>query len=318
MKANHISVCVCTFKRPELLTYLLQRLNYQQTEDLFTYSVVVADNDPAQSARQTVEAFLPSANMPVKYCHESEQNIAMTRNKSLQNADGEFIAFIDDDEYPVDDWLLHLFKTRLAYEVAGVLGPVKPYFQQKPPKWAEKGRFFDRPSYPTGYVLNFSQARTGNVLFKAEILAGTDEAFRTEFDTAGEDIDFFRRMMDKGFKFVWCDEAVAHELVPNSRCTRRYLLSRALLRGSNFLEASSASPKERDEISHCGAVLPDLLAISHFVRRARFSALPDQASGSRQPSPVLCRLTGTDATADVKRFSDKNGFESIAVQYQLN
>ena len=234
MKANHISVCICTFKRPELLTYLLQRLNYQQTEDLFTYSVVVADNDPAQSARQTVEAFLPSANMPVKYCHESEQNIAMTRNKSLQNADGEFIAFIDDDEYPVDDWLLQLFKTRLAYEVAGVLGPVKPYFQQKPPKWAEKGRFFDRPSYPTGYVLNFSQARTGNVLFKAEILAGTDEAFRTEFDTAGEDIDFFRRMMDKGFKFVWCDEAVAHELVPNSRCTRRYLLRRALLRGSNF------------------------------------------------------------------------------------
>ena len=57
MKAHHISVCICTFKRPELLTRLLERLENQRTDGLFTYSVVVADNDPAQSARQAVAAF---------------------------------------------------------------------------------------------------------------------------------------------------------------------------------------------------------------------------------------------------------------------
>jgi hypothetical protein len=40
--------------------------------------------------------------------------------------------------------------------------------------------------------------------------------------------------MEKGFKFIWCDEGIAYELVPPSRCTRKYLLRRALLRGSNF------------------------------------------------------------------------------------
>jgi hypothetical protein len=34
--------------------------------------------------------------------------------------------------------------------------------------------------------------------------------------------------------FVWCDEAVAFEHVPASRCTRRHLFRRAALRGSNF------------------------------------------------------------------------------------
>ena len=33
---------------------------------------------------------------------------------------------------------------------------------------------------------------------------------------------------------MWCHEAPVHEAVPPSRCTLRYLLKRAMLRGSNF------------------------------------------------------------------------------------
>jgi succinoglycan biosynthesis protein ExoM len=234
VQTSHISVCICTFKRPELLRHLLDSLGSQQTEGLFTYSVVVADNDPAQSARQVVTLFSSSTRAQVTYCLESEQNIALARNKALQNAEGDFIAFIDDDEFPPDNWLLNLFKTCAMYGVEGVLGPVKPYFEQDPPAWAKKGRFFERPTFDTGYKVNWDQARTGNVLFKKEILNAVEIPFRSEFDTAGEDVDFFRRMMGKGCTFVWCNEAAVHEVVPPSRCTRSYLLRRALLRGSNF------------------------------------------------------------------------------------
>jgi GT2 family glycosyltransferase len=118
--------------------------------------------------------------------------------------------------------------------VDGVLGPVKPSFESDPPKWVKKGRFFDRPTFDTGYKMNWDEARTGNVLFKRDILKSVDIPFRSEFATAGEDVDFFRRMMEKGHTFIWCNEAVAYEVVPASRCTRSYLLKRALLRGSNF------------------------------------------------------------------------------------
>jgi len=205
-----------------------------RTEGLFTYSAVVADNDPEQSARQVVSPLSSTLHVQVTYCFESQQNIALTRNKALQHAEGDFIAFIDDDEYPADDWLCNLFKTCMAYGVDGVLGPVKPYFESDPPEWVRKGRFFDRPTFDTGYRLNWQQARTGNVLFKRDILNAVDAPFRSEFDTAGEDVDFFRRMMKKGCTFVWCNEAVAYEAVPASRCNRSYLLKRALLRGSNF------------------------------------------------------------------------------------
>jgi glycosyltransferase involved in cell wall biosynthesis len=196
--------------------------------------VVVADNDPEQSARSVVAAFSSASSLQVTYCFESQQNIALARNKALQHAHGDFIAFIDDDEYPKNDWLSNLFRTCVAYGADGVLGPVKPYFECDPPEWVKKGRFFDRPTFGTGYQVNWDQARTGNVLFKRSILNALDTPFRSEFDTAGEDVDFFRRLMEKGFAFVWCNEAIAFEIVPRSRCTRSYLLKRALLRGSNF------------------------------------------------------------------------------------
>jgi succinoglycan biosynthesis protein ExoM len=233
-QAAQISVCICTLKRPEFLRHTLASLENQQTGGLFAYSVVVADNDAAESARQAVAGFSSGARLPVTYCVEPRQNIALARNKAIENAHGDWIAFIDDDEFPAPDWLLHLFKTCAAYQADGALGPVKPYFDTEPPNWVKKGGFFDRPTHATGFRLNWDQARTGNVLFRRNILDGVDEAFRSEFNTAGEDVDFFRRMMADGRTFVWSNEAVAHELVPAARCNRKYLLRRALLRGSNF------------------------------------------------------------------------------------
>ena len=54
-ETKHISVCICTYKRPELLRRLLSKLKEQKTEGLFEYSIVIVDNDRAESARQTVE-----------------------------------------------------------------------------------------------------------------------------------------------------------------------------------------------------------------------------------------------------------------------
>ena len=227
-------MCICTFKRPRLLRKLVDALIDQRSDGQFEYSVVVADNDPEQSARQVVAEFSSTSSLRVTYCLESQQNIALTRNRALEHADGDFIAFIDDDEYPAVDWLWNLYKTCVTYAVDGVLGPVNPYFETDPPEWLKKGRFFDRPAYDTGYRVKWDQARTGNVLFKRSILSSVDIPFRAEFATAGEDVDFFRRMMQNGFTFIWCSEAVTHEVVPDSRCTRSYLLRRALLRGSNF------------------------------------------------------------------------------------
>jgi glycosyltransferase involved in cell wall biosynthesis len=235
MALPHLSVCICTCGRPALLERLLRDVARQDAAGQFTFSVVVTDNDAAQSARETAERCARETGLQILYTVEAERNIAIARNTVVSHARGDLIAFIDDDEFPVDGWLLNLFRTLDSTKAAGVLAPVEPHFEKGAPEWVIKGRFYNRPRHTTGFELNWQECRTGNVLFRRSILDPNEPPFKREFRNGGEDQDFFRRMIERGHRFVWCDEAVAYEVVPPSRWNRKVMLSRALLRGKNSL-----------------------------------------------------------------------------------
>jgi len=227
----HICVCICTYKRAALLRRLLRELGEQETGGGFSYSIVVVDNDTQQSAQPVVAEFASGSKVPIQYCLEPRQGIALARNKAIANAKGDLVAFIDDDEFPIRNWLAILFKTLHQYGVDGVLGPVKPHYDEQPPRWVIKGNFHDRETYPSGMVIDWRKGRTGNVLLRASLFDGSATPFDPAFRT-GEDQVFFQKMIEKGHVFVWCDEAVAYEVVPPVRWTRAFLLRRALLRGA--------------------------------------------------------------------------------------
>jgi succinoglycan biosynthesis protein ExoM len=264
---KHISVCICTFKRPSLLNFLLSKLEQQQTEELFSYSIVVVDNDNRKSAQDVVQSFQRRSSLDVSYYVESEQNIALARNKAVENAEGDFIAFIDDDEFPLQNWLACLFKAINKFKAYGILGPVHPYYEVKPPGWIIKGKFYERPSHKTGDILDWSNTRTGNVLLRREMFDGQNNMFNPEFGTGGEDREFFRRMISRRLRFVWCAEAPVFEAVPPERCKRSFMLRRALLRGRK-------TPYENSLIVHLkpfvaiplySLLLPFLLLTQHHI-----------------------------------------------------
>ncbi|HEY3044205.1 MAG TPA: glycosyltransferase [Vicinamibacterales bacterium] len=228
---NHISVCICTYKRPALLRRLLEELARQETDGRFTYSIVVVDNDQWRSAEATMADFAAESTIASTYCVESRQNIALARNKAIESAEGDFVAFIDDDEFPTRRWLVTLFEACVTYDVDGVLGPVKPHFDEAPPGWVLKGRFCERRTYPTGLVIDGKKGRTGNVLLKKRVFAADAPPFNPAFLT-GEDQDFFGRMIEKGHVFIWCNEALAYEIVPPIRWKRGFMMRKAMLGGS--------------------------------------------------------------------------------------
>jgi succinoglycan biosynthesis protein ExoM len=231
----HITVCICTYQRPRRLEETLDGVSEQRTEDEFTYSAVVVDNDIERSAQQPVAEYSGRSGLQITYACEPEKNIARARNKAVGLATGDYVAFIDDDEVPPADWLARLLHAAQEYESDGVLGPVRPLFAKPPAEWILKGRFFDRESYETGTVLqNPEQTRTGNVLLKAGLLTRADgsEPFDPRFGMGGEDVDFFRQALAAGALLVWCDEAPVYEDVPEERLKAVYFLRRAVLRGT--------------------------------------------------------------------------------------
>lgn len=232
----HISVCICTYRRPDFLARLLRRLENQETAMSFSYSVVVVDNDAQLSSQSVVTDFIARARVAAQYRCEPRQNIALARNLALSHAEGDYVAMIDDDEFPEPDWLLRMLRACEEYQAAGVLGPVRPHFDEPPPDWIIKGKFCERPEHPTGRIMDWRECRTGNVLFHRRILDALPEAFNPAFGSGGEDQDFFMRMIHRGEMFRWCNEGVTYETVPRIRWTREYMLKRALLRGRNSLK----------------------------------------------------------------------------------
>jgi succinoglycan biosynthesis protein ExoM len=272
-KRPHICVCICTFRRAAALTELLKALEHQRSDGAFTHSVVVADNDALASAKVVVEEFAARSPMPVRYCVEPRQNIALARNLAVAHADGDFVAFIDDDEIPVEDWLLQLLTTYRRFAVDGVLGPVKPRFEEPPPKWVVAGRFCERPTYPTGFVIDWRKGRTGNVLLNRALFEGLDQPFRPQFRT-GEDQDFFRRMINERSRvFVWCNEALAYETVPPVRWNRRFMLRRALLRGAVSLAHPSMGAKAVAKSAVAAAAYTAVLPLSLMFGQRGFMTI---------------------------------------------
>ena len=268
---SHITVCICTYKRSEMLRQLLLKLEDQKTGALFKYSIVIVDNDRLESARQIVEFSSREMQTSVSYFVEPEQNIALARNKAIENAKGDFIAFIDDDEFPQEDWLLNLYRAIRKFCTDGVLGPVMPFFEKDPPQWIINGKFCHRETFATGTIFkNANNTRTGNVLFDKKIFADRENVFNPIFGkTGGEDCDFFRRTIKKGFVFAWCNEAVVYEIVSGQRMNRAYFIKRALVQGIAFSNSTKLSFRSFDGFKSIIAItiytlmLPVLILIRH-------------------------------------------------------
>ena len=71
-------------------------------------------------------------------------------------------------------------------------------------------------------------------------------------------------MIERGHRFVWCNEAVAYETVPPIRWDKKIMMQRALLRGKNTLKHA--------DIKFLG-LLKSLLAVVAYGLALPFLAL---------------------------------------------
>jgi succinoglycan biosynthesis protein ExoM len=252
---------------------LLEKLQQQVTNDVFTYSAVIVDNDVNETAKSVVEAYKQKSPFNVEYFVEPEQNISLARNKAVKNAGGNFVALIDDDEYPGPNWLLNFYKALRDIKADGALGPVVPYYPAGIPQWIIKSKIWEMSFRKTGTILNWPETRTSNVFLNRKILDGQVEPFDPKFGlTGGEDQDFFKRMMSKGHRFIWCNEAEVYEVVPPERWSRSFYLKKYLQMGGRTGELAKNWPFQ----IKCKWLAKSILAIGFCALSLLFSLLVGQ------------------------------------------
>jgi|ERR1700683_4322643 len=224
-----ISICICTFQRPQALSALLRSLQ-NLVPSTPSSEVIVVDNDSERSAEPVVrQAILEGQE--IVYLVEPIQSIALARNKSVHHARGEWLAFIDDDEEADSRWLSELWRWVQAGNVDAAFGVVEHYFDPGTPDWL-------RVSYPaqkriSGGAVIWWDAATNNALVRRSMLLELSELFDPVFGlTGGEDTDLFQRMFARGALFVGVSSAIVRERIPASRANARYLIKWWLCAGA--------------------------------------------------------------------------------------
>lgn len=194
-----VGVCVCTYKRPQLLIQLLKTLNTQVNIDDIDVSFIIVNND----VESNISNHLNTLKMNNIYCYlESSQGISNARNQCIRRCKEmqlDYLIFIDDDEWVGNDWLYNMMRAAKIFEADVVKGPVKTVYNNSTPKWIIESGFYEETSYETGAILE--HCASGNTLVKLGVILENDHYFDQYYGlTGGEDTKFFKGIHDCGGK----------------------------------------------------------------------------------------------------------------------
>ncbi|NVD42955.1 glycosyltransferase family 2 protein [Ensifer sp. HO-A22] len=272
-----VDIAVCTFRRPELAE-TLRSLAAISVPNGAAIRIIVADNDVEPSAAGLVDALRTEVPFEIDYVHCPASNISIARNACLDNATGDYLAFVDDDETVSRDWLAHLLETALATGAEAVLGPVRAGYDLDAPSWMRRGDFHStRPVWVGGEIVT---GYTCNVLLdrKRPSLAG--RRFNLALGrTGGEDTEFFTHMHNDGGGIAYAPDALVYEIVPEKRARFEWLARRRFRSGQThgrLLVQTAAASGKTAEIVRAAAksgycLTASLLFVASPVVRSRYA-----------------------------------------------
>lgn len=271
----HVDIGICTFRRPELAETLASLLALQVPADV-RVRLIIADNDAKPSAFDLVEGLRAQSPFELVYVHCPMSNISLARNACLAASDGDYLAFIDDDETAGPDWLAQLLETASATTADAVLGPVRAIYGQGAPDWMREGDFHStRPVWVGGEI------RTGytcNVLLDMRSPRIRGRRFALALgQSGGEDTHFFTQVTDAGGRIAFADNALLEEPVPTKRASLGWLVKRRFRSGQTHGRLVAARHSLGGRAKHLGLAMLK----AGFCSMAFLGTLPSPVTRNR-------------------------------------
>ncbi len=221
-----ITVCACTYRRPEQLLELLHSFSGLKAPNGTEVRVCIVDNDIDTSAQAVVNALSGDLPFSLKYVHEKQPGIPSARNRALAEAsDSHFLVFVDDDETVAPDWLVELYKVASETSAVFVQGPVEMTVEEPTDSWWLDTVFFQQKVYPDRSVRK--ESWSNNVMLNMTLLSQLNCSFddQLRYD-GGSDTLFFQDIVRKGGVGRYAAKARVFEVQPKSRLSWRWALQR--------------------------------------------------------------------------------------------
>jgi len=204
-----VSVIIITKNRPDYLDKCLYHLKKQNYHN---YETVVVDSSTDQKSKDKVERY-----GDIKYVRFfNGNNMPISRNLGISASNGDILAFIDDDSFVNEEWLMELLKGYTDEQVGGVGGKI---IEER--DYVVKSFIGGMISYD-GIIDEYSNAgkeepievdfiQGGNMSLHRDIIhkiGGFDPEFKGT--SIMEEIDVCMRVKKRGYKIILSPQAIVN------------------------------------------------------------------------------------------------------------
>ncbi len=241
-RAN-ISVVICAYadERWDCLLKAIDSIRHQTVTP--HEMIVVIDHNPHLLNRLQLEV-----KDVIAVENQQIRGLSGGRNTGIALAQGDVIAFLDDDAEAAPDWLEQLTQWFQSDKVVGVGGTVEPSWEGETPAWFPKEfRWVVGCSY-RGLPESSAQVRNlfgGCMCVRREVFTQVG-GFRTDIGRSNgrpmgcEETEFCIRVQQQhpGLRFIYEPRAWAFHRVPAARTTWSYFKSRCYAEGLSKAQVS--------------------------------------------------------------------------------
>lgn len=232
------SIVIPTYNGANRLPELLDRLQNQVNTENISWEIIVVDNNSTDNTAEVVRQYQEhwTFSYPLKYYLEDKQGAAYARKKGVTVASGEIIGFLDDDNYPLANWVTAAYTFAQKYPKAGAYGSqIHPDWEVEPPPDFDKIIPFlaitERGNEPLFYDprKKLLPPSAGLVVRKAAWLASVPNHTILTGRVTGnmltsEDLEMLGYIQAGGWEVWYNPEMEIYHRIPSFRLKKEYLI----------------------------------------------------------------------------------------------
>lgn len=189
MKVNEISVIMLTYNRESLVGRAIRSIQNQTFRD---FEFIIIDNGSTDASGEIAE-LAAAQDARIHVIHRERGNIGSGRNAGLDAAQGEWISFIDDDDYCEPDYLAFLLRLAEEYRAdMAICGAADKAFDEKYVMTAEEA------------LIELMWRKKYNVAFPAKLIkAALFDGLRFSTTSKYDDIELMPRIMARAKRIAY-------------------------------------------------------------------------------------------------------------------
>ncbi|MBW4507411.1 MAG: hormogonium polysaccharide biosynthesis glycosyltransferase HpsE [Scytonematopsis contorta HA4267-MV1] len=237
------SVVICTYNGSSRLPEVLNSLKKQINTENIRWEILVIDNNSKDSTAKTIQEFQFQWLFPfsLKYVFEARQGLAFARQRAVEEANGQLIGFLDDDNLPISNWVASAYSFGREHPQAGAYGgKIIGDFEVNPPQdfrklasflalveRGEKAYIYERSQGilpPAAGLVIRKQVWCKNVPKQLFLVGRVGKSM-----LASEDLEAVSHIQNAGWEIWYNPDMLIYHKIPSWRLERNYLIS--LVRG---------------------------------------------------------------------------------------